>query len=79
MLIKTQRLASVPYGFFDCASETYEIWVNPAFVTSVLPELKSIKLLGEKEYTKLIELLKMQIERHNAQLLWLRGEGGDDA
>ena len=55
MLIKTQGLASVPYGFFDCASETYEIWVNPAFVTSVLPELKSIKLLGEKEYTKLTD------------------------
>lgn len=55
MLIKTQGLASVPYGFFDCASETYEIWVNPAFVTSVLPELKSIKLLGEEEYTKLTD------------------------
>lgn len=54
MLIKTEGLGTATNGERTW-SEPYEIWVNPAFVTSVLPELKSIKLLGEKEYTKLTD------------------------
>ena len=54
MLIKTQGLGTATSGKRTW-SEPYEIWVNPEHITSVLPEIRHIKLLGDADYIKLSE------------------------
>ena len=54
MLIKTEGLGTATNGE-RMWSEPYEIWVNPRLVVCALPEIKSIKLLGDDDYTRLTE------------------------
>ena len=54
MLIKTEGMGTATNGERTW-SEPYEIWVNPKLVVSALPEIKSIKLLGDDDYTRLTD------------------------
>lgn len=59
MLIKTEGLETCT-NRERTWNEPYEIWVNPRFVTSALPERRAITMLGEEG---VIQLTKDGFER----------------